>query len=146
MSFFNLDSILHVWIFRDVQRCFQNERFDVSLTKGRMNVSINYELTINFDGYIIDKVMLIKAGLDGLVYCPFCPYAAIMEDPTDKEFPCEKCKVISCRDCRVKSHRPLSCESTSLNGKINDRLPKREEINTDKDHSGGHVRGHGTKM
>lgn len=134
MSFLILDLILRVWIFRDVQRCFQNERFDVSLTKGHMNVSINYELTINFDRYIIDKVMLIKAGIEGLVYCPFCPYAAIMEDPTDKEFQCEKCRVISCRYCRVKSHRPLSCESTTLRGKINDRLPKREEINTHKDH------------
>ena len=89
-------------MFQDVQQCFQSQRSDVSLTKGRMNVSINCEPTTKFDRYITDKDMLIKAGFDGLVYCPFCPFAAILEDPTDKEFQCVRCRITSCRDCRCQ--------------------------------------------
>lgn len=54
---------------------------------------------------------LTQADLDGLVHCPFCSFAAIMEDPTDRIFECYGCKISSCRYCRVKSHHPLSCES-----------------------------------
>lgn len=53
---------------------------------------------------------LTKANLDGIVYCPFCPFAAIMDDPTDRIFECLGCGVASCRYCRVKNHHPLSCE------------------------------------
>jgi hypothetical protein len=44
------------------------------------------------------------------VYCPFCGFCAIMEDPTDRIFECLKCGVKSCRYCHVKSHHPISCE------------------------------------
>ena len=55
--------------------------------------------------------MLLQAGLEGLVFCPFCSFAAIIEDCTDRIFECQGCKVSSCRYCRVKSHHPLSRES-----------------------------------
>ena len=55
---------------------------------------------------------LIKANLYGLVHCPFCDFAAIMEDPTDRIFGCqnEYCGEQSCRYCRVRSHHPKTCE------------------------------------
>ena len=58
---------------------------------------------------------LMQANIDGLVFCLFCPFAAIMEDPTDRIFEClnEKCGKRSCRECRVESHHPLTCEGTT---------------------------------
>jgi E3 ubiquitin-protein ligase RNF216 len=55
----------------------------------------------------------MKANIEGLVKCPFCDFAAIMEDPTDRIFECQNpgCGILSCRYCRVKSHHPISCES-----------------------------------
>ncbi|KAG0243702.1 hypothetical protein BGW41_001575 [Actinomortierella wolfii] len=55
---------------------------------------------------------LEKAGIDSLVECPFCPYAAIVEDENDKEFRCQapKCRAVSCRLCKAITHIPLTCE------------------------------------
>ncbi|KAF9086546.1 hypothetical protein BGX23_008793 [Mortierella sp. AD031] len=55
---------------------------------------------------------LKMAGLDSLVECPFCSYAAIVENDEDKEFRCEgpKCRKVSCRFCKALTHIPLSCE------------------------------------
>ncbi|KAF9929331.1 hypothetical protein FBU30_001692 [Linnemannia zychae] len=52
------------------------------------------------------------AGLDSLVECPFCSYAAIIENDEDKEFRCQgpKCRKVSCRLCKALTHIPLSCE------------------------------------
>ncbi|KAG0012333.1 hypothetical protein BGZ80_000042 [Entomortierella chlamydospora] len=57
---------------------------------------------------------LKMAGLDSLVECPFCSYAAVVENDMDKEFRCQapKCLRISCRLCRAPTHIPLSCEGT----------------------------------
>jgi TRIAD3 protein (E3 ubiquitin-protein ligase RNF216) len=52
---------------------------------------------------------LTQAGLEGLVHCPFCSFAAILDDPTDCIFECISCGIHSCRYCRVKSHHPLTC-------------------------------------
>ncbi|KAG0287062.1 hypothetical protein BGZ96_008970 [Linnemannia gamsii] len=55
---------------------------------------------------------LKAAGLDSLVECPFCSYAAIVENDEDKEFRCQgpKCRKVSCRFCKALTHVPLSCE------------------------------------
>ncbi|KAF9975173.1 hypothetical protein BGZ73_001246 [Actinomortierella ambigua] len=69
--------------------------------------------------HVFDRLMRIrqqkeleKAGIDSLVECPFCPYAAIVENENDKEFRCEspKCRAVSCRLCRAITHIPLTCE------------------------------------
>ena len=72
---------------------------------------------------------LREANLDGMVHCPFCPFAAIMDDPTDRIFEClnPACGERSCRYCRVKSHHPLTCESTPKSFKAESRIPKRKE-------------------
>jgi TRIAD3 protein (E3 ubiquitin-protein ligase RNF216) len=67
-------------------------------------------------------ILLTQAELEGLVHCPFCPFAAIMEDPTDRIFECANCGVLSCRYCRVKSHHPLTCESLSYSEGANNRV------------------------
>jgi E3 ubiquitin-protein ligase RNF216 len=65
-----------------------------------------------------------KAQIDGLVQCPFCDFAAIMDDPTDRIFEClnEACGELSCRYCRVKSHHPLTCARTSFSRQSNSRI------------------------
>ncbi|KAG0099809.1 hypothetical protein BGZ93_005883 [Podila epicladia] len=52
------------------------------------------------------------AGLDSLVECPFCSYAAVVENDDDKEFRCmgRKCRKVSCRLCKAPTHIPLSCD------------------------------------
>ncbi|KAF9310831.1 hypothetical protein BG003_008055 [Podila horticola] len=52
------------------------------------------------------------AGLDSLVECPFCLYAAVVENDDDKEFRCmgRKCRKVSCRLCKAPTHIPLSCD------------------------------------
>lgn len=60
--------------------------------------------------------VLYQAEIDGLIHCPFCPFAAICPPiEVDKEFRCENpdCMEISCRHCKEKSHIPLSCEEFS---------------------------------
>ncbi|KAF9206526.1 hypothetical protein BGZ49_002296 [Haplosporangium sp. Z 27] len=55
---------------------------------------------------------LKMAGLESLVECPFCSYAAVVENDTDREFRCQapKCLKVSCRLCKAPTHIPLSCE------------------------------------
>ena len=73
---------------------------------------------------------LRQANLEGIVHCPFCPFAAIMEDPTDRIFEClnPDCGVRSCRYCHVKSHHPLSCESTPFSFKVDVEFQKEKKI------------------
>jgi|SRR5947207_6518874 len=59
MSLLILDSTSSVWIYQGVLQSFRTERSEDSLTKGRMNIWINCELTIKFDGCITDKLVLI---------------------------------------------------------------------------------------
>ncbi|KAI7818206.1 hypothetical protein BC939DRAFT_401724 [Gamsiella multidivaricata] len=55
---------------------------------------------------------LKMAGLDSLVECPFCSYAAVVENDQDKEFRCQapRCRKVSCRLCKALTHIPQSCE------------------------------------
>ena len=59
------------------------------------------------------ETMLRMAGIENLVNCPFCDFAA--ECPpveVDKEFRCQnlQCQIVSCRMCRCETHIPKSCE------------------------------------
>ncbi|ODQ55001.1 hypothetical protein SAICODRAFT_89121 [Saitoella complicata NRRL Y-17804] len=66
---------------------------------------------------------LRMADLEGLVRCPFCDYAEVIENPDDKEFRCknEGCLEVSCRLCQLKSHIPKSCEEVAQDQKIDVR-------------------------
>ena len=60
-----------------------------------------------------DQIRL--AGLDGLVHCPFCDFAAIcLPVEVDREFRCANadCSTVSCRLCKDETHIPLSCEAS----------------------------------
>lgn len=59
---------------------------------------------------------LRMANLDGLVSCPFCPFAAECSPmEVDKEFRCQNpaCSIVSCRQCHLKTHVPHSCEEAA---------------------------------
>jgi len=53
-----------------------------------------------------------KAGLAGVVACPYCPYLTIMETEEDKVLVCRNpdCGRESCRLCREPNHIPLRCD------------------------------------
>ena len=50
------------------------------------------------------------ADMEGLVTCPFCPYAAIMEQEEDRVLVCRnpECGRESCRLCRRSNHVPFT--------------------------------------
>lgn len=62
---------------------------------------------------IEQEAVLRLTDIEGLVHCPFCPFAAVcgpvMED---KEFRCHRpeCRKVSCRLCHEETHIPMSCE------------------------------------
>ncbi|CAG8974924.1 hypothetical protein HYALB_00006711 [Hymenoscyphus albidus] len=62
------------------------------------------------------EAMLRMAGIENLASCPFCPFAA--EYPPveiNKEFKCQApdCEKISCRQCKLETHIPKSCEESA---------------------------------
>ncbi|GAA5884404.1 hypothetical protein JCM6882_005235 [Rhodosporidiobolus microsporus] len=60
---------------------------------------------------------LDAAGLDGLYKCPFCPFAAIIDD-RETVFTCKRtgCKKVSCRLCGKEDHGARPCNGTKLDG------------------------------
>ena len=65
-----------------------------------------------------------QAGLEGLVNCPFCDFAAICPPvEVDREFRCQNgdCEKVSCRICRSESHIPLSCDEWKKENRISER-------------------------
>ncbi|KAI1314771.1 hypothetical protein EDD11_001740 [Mortierella claussenii] len=73
---------------------------------------------------------LKMAGLDSLVECPFCTYAAVVENDEDKEFRCEapKCRKVSCRFCKAPTHIPLSCEEYRKEQEKNNVLSAQHQV------------------
>ncbi|KND89942.1 E3 ubiquitin-protein ligase [Tolypocladium ophioglossoides CBS 100239] len=62
---------------------------------------------------IEQEAVLRLTDIEGLVHCPFCPFAAVCGPATeDKEFRCQRpeCRKVSCRLCNEETHIPLSCE------------------------------------
>lgn len=60
--------------------------------------------------------MLRQAGIENLVRCPFCDFAAeCVSVEIDREFRCQapECMITSCRFCHGESHLPLSCEESA---------------------------------
>lgn len=64
-----------------------------------------------FRGYEKQKQELevAKAKIEGLENCPFCNYAQILAD-TEREFNCQECERVSCRQCKQDTHLPFSCD------------------------------------
>ncbi|BGP57064.1 hypothetical protein JCM8202v2_004702 [Rhodotorula sphaerocarpa] len=56
-----------------------------------------------------------EAAIEGLVKCPFCPYAMIMENPEERLFRCQRddCQIVSCISCRKRDHLPKTCAEVS---------------------------------
>jgi TRIAD3 protein (E3 ubiquitin-protein ligase RNF216) len=64
---------------------------------------------------------LHMAGLDDLVRCPFCDFAAICPAvEVDREFRClnAECERVSCRLCQQDTHIPLSCKEYAKENKL----------------------------
>jgi TRIAD3 protein (E3 ubiquitin-protein ligase RNF216) len=65
---------------------------------------------------LLQSNILRQAGLPGLTECPFCDYAALVENEHDREFHCGSCDVVSCRLCKKETHIPLTCEGSRGHG------------------------------
>lgn len=59
---------------------------------------------------------LEMAAIEGLETCPFCPFAAVIENEHEKLFRCqnEECKKVTCRKCKrlVSYVTPLASQLT----------------------------------
>lgn len=74
---------------------------------------------------------LRQAGIENLVSCPFCSFAAECSPiEEDKEFRCQKpdCEIVSCRLCRQETHLPLSCKEAATATALRDGHPDRRRI------------------
>ena len=119
--------ILFVWTFQDVRRLLRKQKSNGFWIKSHTNVSIDFERITKFDRLYSPPFGLIQAGLEDLVHCPFCSFAAVL-DKFSTEFECLQCGVKSCRHCRVKSHRPATCKGTLLHYTTDIRISKRNRI------------------
>lgn len=64
-----------------------------------------------------------EAGVD-IIWCPFCDFGATCPPVyIDKEFRCRNtdCEKVSCRNCKVESHVPLSCDEWKKENQISER-------------------------
>mmetsp|Transcript_54062 Transcript_54062/g.127673 ORF Transcript_54062/g.127673 Transcript_54062/m.127673 type:complete len:399 (-) Transcript_54062:80-1276(-) len=61
-----------------------------------------------------------SAGIAGLADCPFCNFAVIMPDDSDREVRClnPACKKVSCRLCREPTHIPLRCHEVEKKDEV----------------------------
>ena len=112
-----LDLNWNAWIALDVRHPSLKLKYDDSSTSRLLKVLKTSALKIKSGMYVSNStVTKIQAGIVGLVHCPFCNFAAIMDDPCDLIFECANpdCGVRSCRSCRVKSHAPISCTGKFL--------------------------------
>ena len=78
----------------------------------------------------LDMLEIQKAGICGLEYCPWCPFAIIISaDSTSKEFKCQNqdCFKSSCRSCKKPYHDSIPCNETQENTeKENSKIPKED--------------------
>lgn len=125
-------------MFLDVRRLLRKQKSDGFWIKGRTNVSIDFEQSTRFERLPSQPFWLIQAGLEDLVQCPFCPFAAVL-DKFSTEFECLQCRVKSCRHCRIKSHSPATCKGTVFYNITNGRISKREKSIIEADRGGGNV-------
>ncbi|XP_046338609.2 uncharacterized protein LOC124119946 [Haliotis rufescens] len=63
------------------------------------------------------------AEIPDLVSCPFCNFATIMANPSDKVFKClnSECLKETCRLCKEPNHVPLKCEEVEKQGETSMR-------------------------
>ena len=63
-----------------------------------------------------------KASIEGLVQCPFCPFAMILETTPEEQptFSCQHpdCQKFSCRKCNEESHIPLCCDEVEKDAEV----------------------------
>lgn len=85
---------------------FYSERFiEMVLSKKQQrlldSISVNQEVAN----------VLKRDCKDTVVFCPFCDYFAIVDNPNDTEFHCKNpsCMKVSCRKCGKESHLPQKC-------------------------------------
>ena len=66
-----------------------------------------------------------KASIEGLVQCPFCTFAMILETTPEEQltFSCQHpdCQKFSCRKCNEESHIPLCCDEVEKDAEVEKR-------------------------
>jgi len=65
-----------------------------------------------------------QVDIPNLERCPYCNFAVIVENDSDKIFRClsAECKKESCRLCKEESHIPLRCDEVEKKGERDKRL------------------------
>ena len=96
--------------------------------KRRQNVEENIK-----DLAKLDMLEIQKAGIRGLEYCPWCPFAIIISNSISKEFKCQNqdCLRSSCRSCKKTYHDSIPCDEIQENtdvtvSKNSSNIPKED--------------------
>ncbi|KJZ80008.1 hypothetical protein HIM_00722 [Hirsutella minnesotensis 3608] len=95
--------------------CMSTEGCESGFTHSERRKFLDEKLFSALDR-IEQETVLQLANLDGLVSCPFCPFAAECSPvEVDREFRCQnpQCQITSCRLCRRETHVPNSCEEAA---------------------------------
>ncbi|EPE34927.1 RING/U-box [Glarea lozoyensis ATCC 20868] len=92
--------------------CMSTDNCEGGFSKSEKEKYLDEKTIVALDR-IEQEAVLRMAGIENLVNCPFCPFAAEMPPvEINKEFDCHapECGKISCRLCKLESHIPKSCE------------------------------------
>jgi hypothetical protein len=73
---------------------------------------------------------LCMAKIDGLVQCPFCDFAVIIEGDVGRTLTCGNptCSVVSCLLCKQRTHPRQTCDDARLNGNRSERQKAEDEL------------------
>jgi E3 ubiquitin-protein ligase RNF216 len=112
--------------------CFGVLECEAEFARNQKDQFLDEKLSMALDR--IEKAAILRiAGLDDLVSCPFCDYAA--ECPpaeVDKEFRCDnaECAIVSCRLCLKETHIPKSCREVILDNGLEARREIEEAMSS----------------
>ncbi|KAL1843084.1 hypothetical protein VTJ49DRAFT_3219 [Mycothermus thermophilus] len=98
-----------------ILRCMAMDGCEATFARDQRDRFLDDKMTKALDK-IEQEAVIRMAGIENLVQCPFCDYAA--EYPPveeNKEFKCENpdCCIISCRLCRDETHIPQTCKEAA---------------------------------
>ena len=93
-------------------QCFDTSGCQAKFARARLEEALGSNMMDKLDS-LQQQDEIEKAGLDGLVACPFCDFKAICPPvEEDREFRCRNptCELVSCRLCQHESHIPKTCQ------------------------------------
>ena len=104
-------------------KCCDMDGCDASFRRSQRAMALDAKTMETLDR-LQQQAEIKQAGMEGLVHCPFCHFAAICPPiKVDWEFKCgnPECGKVSCRRCNRDTHAPKSCKEAKADQGIDER-------------------------